>query len=65
MALFRTEVLFDAGTGLFFMELYYPEEATSPEFVSDPIYGSPEEAERDAPSVFRQVLTAQVSDALA
>lgn len=53
MAAFRTEILFDGSTGLFFTELYFPLDADEPEYVTAPVYGSPEEAERDALRVFR------------
>ena len=64
MTTFRTEILFDAATGLFFTEFYFPQDTAVPEFATAPIYGSPQEAERDAARVFQFVFS-DMMDAIA
>ena len=48
MALFRIETAFDPKIGLFYAELYYPDDATVPQARTGSIYPSQVAAEQDA-----------------
>jgi hypothetical protein len=47
VAQFRAETIFDQKTGLYYVEVYYPDNATKPLATTDPIYPTPELAEED------------------
>lgn len=57
MAVFRIEAVRDVATGLYFTEVFFPEEATTPFTATGPIYSSPEEAEADAVKIFRDAMS--------
>ncbi len=59
MATFRVETVFDAKTGLYFVEVYYPDSSANPFVVSKPIYQSHEQAAEDAIRIFRKGLPDQ------
>lgn len=45
MSKFRFETILDSSSGKIFVEMYYPDSATTPYCVTEPIYSSHEEAE--------------------
>ncbi|MBF0097487.1 MAG: hypothetical protein HQM04_17785 [Magnetococcales bacterium] len=47
MAIFRAEIVFDNMKGKYYVEMFYPENATRPFVTSDSIYESEEEAQND------------------
>jgi hypothetical protein len=54
MARFRCEAIEDLKSGKFYVELYYPHEATEPIAVTQPIYHSLDEAEEKTVELFRE-----------
>jgi len=59
MARFRVETVFDSKSGCYYMELYYPDDAATPQATTGPIYSSHEEAERDALRMFKSAFPGQ------
>ena len=55
MANFRLETVRDSRTGLYFSELYYPNDAEKPFASSQPIYGSHEDAMSDSVRMLKVV----------
>jgi hypothetical protein len=53
VAQFRAETIFDQKTGLYYVEVYYPDNATKPLATTDPIYPTPELAEEDVLEMMR------------
>lgn len=56
MAKFRAEPVYDSGSGKYLLELYYPEDATTPSAVSDPLYATQADAEHHAVETFKKWL---------
>lgn len=56
MAAFRIEIPFDVKSGLFYAELYYPDNATVPFVTSAPRYLSQDQAQADIIESFRRML---------
>ena len=51
---FRAETNLDPATGLYYVEVYYPDNAATPIATTQPTYSSISEAEQDILSVFRR-----------
>jgi len=54
MAQFRCEATRDSRSGKFFVELYYPDDATEAIAVTKPIFDSLDEAERQTVLLFKR-----------
>jgi len=54
MATFRVESVLDPQSGLYFVEVYYPDSASTPFVISKPIYQSHDQAAEDALRIFRE-----------
>ena len=52
MANFRVESVLDRSSGLYYVEVFYPDTATEPIVSSEPIYPSHEAAEADSLKTF-------------
>ncbi len=59
MAIFRVETVFDSNTNKYYVELYYPSDATDPVVTTDPIYPSPEVAEQETLKLMKKSLPGQ------
>lgn len=59
MARFRAETVFDGKSGKYFVELYYPENATEPLVRTRPIYPSHEVAEQETIRTMKEALPTQ------
>jgi len=58
MAGYRIEALADSATGLFYVEVFYPGDATVPVARTKPIYTSLEEAQRRVGETIKTTLPA-------
>jgi hypothetical protein len=54
MTSFRCESVLDRATGLYYVQVYYPDTATTPLVTGNPIYPSLEAAEADAVKIFTE-----------
>ena len=63
MATFRVESVLDPKSGLYFVEVYYPDSSATPFVMSKPIYQSHDQAAEDALRIFREGLPDQPSKA--
>ncbi len=56
MAQFRIETVADISNGKYYFEVYYPEDAATPQFKSDSVYLDMPSAEYDAIRIFKEAL---------
>lgn len=63
MAKFRLESVFDHASGLYYVEVYYPDDAGEPLVTTDPRYQSHEEAEVDSIRIFQDAFKNQPVEA--
>jgi hypothetical protein len=59
MARFRAETVLDPNSGKYYVELYYPDNATEPLVTTDPIYPSHEVAEQETLRLMQEALPTQ------
>lgn len=59
MAKFRTESVLDKNTGKYYIELYYPDNASEPMVATDVIYPSHEVAEQETLRLIKEALPDQ------
>ena len=59
MALFRVETILDPASGLYRVEVYYPESATQPFVNTKPVFRSHEEAAQHAVYTFKRAFPDQ------